>query len=139
MTPAAQGLSDGRHGNFVKQMLQKEQLQANAPSEHRCRRRATAAVISNPNLILPQDPDWRARESAVLALGAISEGCHRGLVPFMGPMVTMLTPKLSDERPLVRAAPSAACRPLERGFAWLCAACPLTRLSASAGPAHCGL
>jgi len=40
----------------------------------------------------------------VLALGAISEGCHRGLVPFMGPMVTMLTPKLSDERPLVRAA-----------------------------------
>ena len=49
-----------------------------------------------------QDPDWRARESAVLALGAISEGCHRGLVPFMGPMVTMLAPKLSDERPLVR-------------------------------------
>jgi len=40
----------------------------------------------------------------VLALGAISEGCHRGLVPFMGPMVTMLTPKLSDERPLVRDA-----------------------------------
>ena len=38
----------------------------------------------------------------MLALGAISEGCHRGLVPFMGPMVTMLTPKLSDERPLVR-------------------------------------
>ena len=45
----------------------------------------------------------------MLALGAISEGCHRGLVPFMGPMVTMLTPKLSDERPLVRAAITLAC------------------------------
>ena len=63
------------------------------------------------NYTLPQDPEWRARESAVLALGAISEGCHRGLVPFMGPMVTMLTPKLSDERPLVRGVIPVACMP----------------------------
>ena len=65
----------------------------------------TVILTFNLSRVSPavQDPDWRARESAVLALGAISEGCHRGLVPFMGPMVTMLTPKLSDERPLVRA------------------------------------
>ncbi len=30
-----------------------------------------------------QDADWRARESATLALGAISEGCAQGLLPYL--------------------------------------------------------
>jgi hypothetical protein len=34
-----------------------------------------------------QDDNWRARESAVLALGAISDGCHRGLSPYIGDLV----------------------------------------------------
>lgn len=30
-----------------------------------------------------QSSDWRARESATLALGAISEGCAQGLLPYL--------------------------------------------------------
>ena len=63
-----------------------------------------------------QDVDWRARESAILALGAISEGCHRGLTPYLGELVTMLAPQLNDARPLVR---SITCWALSRYSAWL--------------------
>ncbi len=52
----------------------------------------------------PQEADWRARESAILALGAVAEGCHLGLVPYLGGMTAMLVPKLSDPQPMVRAA-----------------------------------
>ena len=62
--------------------------------------RYTAA--SERGSISKQDEDWRARESAILALGAISEGCHRGLVPYLGELVGLLMPPLSDARPLVR-------------------------------------
>lgn len=40
------------------------------------------------------DPDWRVRESAILALGAVSEGCHMGLAPYLTGMVQMLVPVL---------------------------------------------
>lgn len=46
-------------------------------------------------------PDWRARESAVLALGAISEGCHQGLRPHLQEIVTTMLPLLDDPKPLV--------------------------------------
>ena len=49
-----------------------------------------------------QEPDWRARESAILALGAISIGCATGLVPFLPQLVNLLMPNLQDSRPLVR-------------------------------------
>ncbi|KAF6260222.1 ARM repeat-containing protein [Scenedesmus sp. NREL 46B-D3] len=48
------------------------------------------------------DPDWRVRESAILALGAVSEGCHMGLAPYLNDMVKMLLPVLQDPRPMVR-------------------------------------
>lgn len=63
-----------------------------------------------------QDPDWRARESAILALGAISEGCARGLTPFLQQMVRMLLPMLDDPRPLVR---SITCWALSRYSHWI--------------------
>lgn len=63
-----------------------------------------------------QDPDWRARESAILALGAISEGCARGLMPFLQDMVGMLLPMLDDPRPLVR---SITCWALSRYSHWI--------------------
>ena len=34
-----------------------------------------------------QEEDWRARESAILALGAISEGCANGLLSHLTEMV----------------------------------------------------
>ncbi|KAK9804853.1 hypothetical protein WJX72_008726 [[Myrmecia] bisecta] len=63
-----------------------------------------------------QEEDWRARESAILALGAISEGCATGLLPFLADMVSMLLPKLADPRPLVR---SITCWALSRYGRWI--------------------
>ena len=41
-----------------------------------------------------QEPDWRARESGILALGAISDGCANGLLPHLEGMIAMLLPKV---------------------------------------------
>ncbi|GMH45796.1 hypothetical protein BSKO_13759 [Bryopsis sp. KO-2023] len=49
-----------------------------------------------------QDSDWKARESAILVLGAIAEGCRQGLEPFLDEMLSILLPKLKDTQPLVR-------------------------------------
>lgn len=62
------------------------------------------------------DDDWRARESAILALGAISDGCHRGLVPYISELVGLLLPCLSHPRPLVR---SITCWTLSRYSHWV--------------------
>lgn len=61
-------------------------------------------TVTGDEHILPQllpiveqrlgDPDWRIRESAILALGAVSEGCHLGLAPYLTGMVKMLIPVL---------------------------------------------
>lgn len=40
------------------------------------------------------DSEWRVRESAILALGAVSEGCNMGLAPYLAGMVRMLVPVL---------------------------------------------
>lgn len=52
-----------------------------------------------------QEEDWRARESAILALGAIAEGCVMGLIPYLPQLISMLLPRLEDPRPLVRLVP----------------------------------
>ncbi len=65
-----------------------------------------------------QDPNWRARESAILALGAVSEGCHAGLLPFLGSMVALLLPRMADPRPMVRII---TCWALSRYSFWLLA------------------
>mmetsp|Transcript_9191 Transcript_9191/g.26329 ORF Transcript_9191/g.26329 Transcript_9191/m.26329 type:complete len:907 (-) Transcript_9191:548-3268(-) len=62
------------------------------------------------------DPDWRARESAVLALGAISDGCAAGLQPHLGEIVNTVLPQLDDSKPLVR---SISCWGLSRYSEWL--------------------
>ena len=63
-----------------------------------------------------QDPNWRARESAILALGAVAEGCEQGLLPYLGGMVAMMLPKLADARPMVRVI---TCWALTRYSRWL--------------------
>lgn len=40
--------------------------------------------------------------AAILALGAVSQGCATGLAPFLPEMVAMLLPVLKDPRPMVR-------------------------------------
>eukprot|EP00879_Flechtneria_rotunda_P017533 GHRR01018382.1.p1 GENE.GHRR01018382.1~~GHRR01018382.1.p1 ORF type:complete len:732 (+),score=218.13 GHRR01018382.1:287-2482(+) len=62
------------------------------------------------------DPDWKVRESAILALGAVSEGCHMGLAPYLTDMVKMLIPVLQDPRPMVRMI---TCWCLSRYVQWV--------------------
>ncbi|GIL70967.1 hypothetical protein Vretifemale_1626 [Volvox reticuliferus] len=63
-----------------------------------------------------QDSNWRSRESAILALGAVAHGCHAGLQPFLEGMVHMLLPALQDARPMVRVI---TCWTLGRYSHWL--------------------
>ena len=72
-----------------------------------------------------QEEDWRARESAILALGAIAEGCVMGLIPYLPQLISMLLPRLEDPRPLVRSGSSLM--PLK---------CPNTVLSCCVCPAN---
>eukprot|EP00958_Prasinococcus_capsulatus_P023744 scaffold3600_cov387-Prasinococcus_capsulatus_cf.AAC.6 len=60
--------------------------------------------------------DWKVRESAVLTIGAIAEGCYDGLVPHLGGLIPFLVPMLEDQRPLVR---SITCWSISRYTAWL--------------------
>lgn len=53
---------------------------------------ADVAELQSPCWL--QEVEWRVRESAILALGAISEGCANGLLPHLEDMVTMLLPKV---------------------------------------------
>lgn len=60
-------------------------------------------------LLLPEvqaklgDGDWNVREAAILALGAVSEGCSTGLTPHVPAILTAVVPWVRDPRPMVRA------------------------------------
>ena len=58
-----------------------------------------------------RETDWRLRESAILAVGAVSEGCDAGLAPFLPQLIEFLVPSLEDPRPMLRAT---ACWTLSR-------------------------
>jgi transportin-1 len=60
--------------------------------------------------------DWKLRESAVLALGAVAEGCSVGLDQLAPQIIQGLLPMLQDPRPLVR---SITCWTLGRYSKWL--------------------
>ncbi|OAE34574.1 hypothetical protein AXG93_1487s1200 [Marchantia polymorpha subsp. ruderalis] len=68
------------------------------------------------NLSQPTDAAWKAREAAVLALGAVAEGCINGLLPHLTQIVAFLVPLLEDKRPLVR---SITCWTLSRYSKWI--------------------
>ena len=59
---------------------------------------------------------WEIRESAILALGAVAEGCSAGLLPYLPTLITFLLPMLDDARPLVR---STTCWTLSRFSPWV--------------------
>lgn len=62
------------------------------------------------------DAGWKERESAVLALGAIAEGCINGLLPHLSQIMAFLLPLLEDKYPLVR---SITCWTLSRYSKWI--------------------
>nr|AAC64225.1 putative transportin [Arabidopsis thaliana] len=66
------------------------------------------------NLSASGDEAWKQREAAVLALGAIAEGCMNGLYPHLSEaslIVAFLLPLLDDKFPLIR---SISCWTLSR-------------------------
>ncbi|GAM23333.1 hypothetical protein SAMD00019534_065080 [Acytostelium subglobosum LB1] len=59
---------------------------------------------------------WMVRESAILALGAIAEGCLKGLSPHLPKVIPYLINMLNDPKPLVR---SITCWALSRYSHWI--------------------
>jgi len=60
--------------------------------------------------------EWEVKESGILALGAIAEGCMSGMVPHLGELVPYLINCLSDKKALVR---SITCWTLSRYSHWV--------------------
>lgn len=59
--------------------------------------------------------DWLQRESGILALGAIAEGCMEGITGHLPTLIPFLVQALSDSKPLVR---SITCWTIGRYSAW---------------------
>ncbi|KAF7810758.1 transportin-1 isoform X1 [Senna tora] len=71
----------------------------------------TLMPIVQGKLSASGDDAWKEREAAVLALGAIGEGCINGLYPHLPEIVAFLIPLLDDKFPLIR---SISCWTLSR-------------------------
>ncbi|CAD5210069.1 unnamed protein product [Bursaphelenchus okinawaensis] len=59
-------------------------------------------LLVNVNSCL-QNEDWIVRESGILALGAVSEGCTTGMNPHLPVLIPFLISQLDDQRALVRS------------------------------------
>ncbi|GFY75588.1 transportin-1 [Trichonephila inaurata madagascariensis] len=60
--------------------------------------------------------DWEIKESGILALGAIAEGCMTGMIPHLPELIPYLISCLSDKKALVR---SITCWTLSRYSHWV--------------------
>jgi len=74
-------------------------------------------------ILLPQiqerlnhQDNWKIRESAILALGAVAEGCYYGMKSHLDHLVPYLLALLSDPQPLIR---SITCWTLSRYSRWI--------------------
>ncbi|KAJ9165919.1 hypothetical protein P3X46_020732 [Hevea brasiliensis] len=63
----------------------------------------TLMPLVEAKLSTSDDETWKEREAAVLALGAIAEGCVEGLYPHLAEIVAYLIPVLDDKFPLLRS------------------------------------
>ncbi|CAF0945957.1 unnamed protein product, partial [Didymodactylos carnosus] len=61
-------------------------------------------------------PNWEIKESGILVLGAIAEGCSYGLTPHLPDLIQYLITCLNDKKPLVR---SITCWTLSRYSSWI--------------------
>lgn len=60
--------------------------------------------------------NWEVKESGILVLGAVAEGCYQGLTAHLNELIPYLIQCLSDKKPLVR---SIACWTLSRYAHWV--------------------
>ncbi|XP_065865576.1 transportin-1-like [Euphorbia lathyris] len=72
---------------------------------------STFMPVVEAKLSAKGDEAWKDREAAVLALGAVAEGCINGLYPHLSQIVDFLIPLLDDKFPLIR---SISCWTLSR-------------------------
>ncbi len=63
-------------------------------------------------------PDWPQREAAVLALGAVAEGCESAILPHLPMLVPYLISLLTDPEPVIR---TIVCWTLGRYSGWAAA------------------
>lgn len=62
------------------------------------------------------NPDWRVKESGILALGAIAEGCMEGVKPHLPQLIPFLLQTCTEKKPLVR---SISCWTISRYCSWV--------------------
>ncbi|TKS84672.1 Transportin-1 Importin beta-2 [Collichthys lucidus] len=70
-------------------------------------------------------PEWVVKESGILVLGAIAEGCMQGMIPYLPELLPHLVQCLSDKKALVR---SITCWTLSRYAHWVVSQPPDTYL-----------
>ncbi|KAM9677894.1 LOW QUALITY PROTEIN: transportin-1-like [Trichechus inunguis] len=70
--------------------------------------------------------EWVVKESGILVLGAIAEGCMQGMIPYLPELIPHLIQCLSDKKALVR---SITCRTLSRCAHWVVSQPPDTYLN----------
>ncbi|KAF6135688.1 hypothetical protein GIB67_028259 [Kingdonia uniflora] len=63
----------------------------------------TFMPIVQAKLVSTDDVSWKEREAAVLALGAVADGCFNGLYHHLSEIVEFLIPLLDDKFPLIRS------------------------------------
>ncbi|XP_073105392.1 transportin-1 isoform X1 [Elaeis guineensis] len=63
----------------------------------------TLMPLIQQKLSTANDSAWKEREAAVLAIGAIAEGCISGLYPHLPEIIAFLIPLLDDKFPLIRS------------------------------------
>lgn len=73
-------------------------------------------LLPNIDLCFREDAKWTVRESGILALGAVAEGCFSGLEKHLSQLVPYLIRSLVDARPLIR---SITCWTLSRYSKWI--------------------
>ncbi|XP_078740754.1 transportin-1-like, partial [Lampetra fluviatilis] len=61
-------------------------------------------------------PEWEVKESGILVLGAIAEGCMQGMIQYLPELIPHLVQCLSDKKALVR---SITCWTLSRYAHWV--------------------
>lgn len=72
-------------------------------------------VLPELNKTIGSD-NWKVKEGAILALGAIAEGCLDGLAQFLPQSIPFLVSSLKDSHPLVRVI---TCWTLSRYTSWI--------------------
>ncbi|XP_055353434.1 transportin-2-like [Paramacrobiotus metropolitanus] len=66
--------------------------------------------------VILKSPDWMRKESAILALGAVAEGCAEGMSGHLPALFPFLLQCMQDPKPLVR---SITCWTLSRYAGWI--------------------